>query len=126
MPSLLVNTNSLMALGKLTFDSSESLNLMSLGAGNFILPIPDMFGFCACASVVELVISVLAVAGIGSAIPGSTRPHPPTSKPINSIELINNGLNFVRMTGLSTGRWQESETEAVNGRWIRVDIYPYK
>ena len=117
VPSLLVKTNSLMVLGKSTFDSSESLNSMSLGAGNFILPIPDMLEFCACES---------AVAGIGSASPGSTRPHPPTSKLANSIELINNGLNFLRMTGLSTGRWQEFETEAVNGQWLSVDIYPCK
>ena len=52
MPSLLVKTNSLMALGKSTFDWRESLNFMSLGAGNFILFIPAMLGFCDCESVV--------------------------------------------------------------------------
>ena len=62
---------------------------MSLGAGNFILPIPDMLEFCACES---------AVAGIGSVTPDSTRPHPPASKLANSIELNNNGLKFVGMT----------------------------
>lgn len=83
VPSLLVKTNSLMSLGKSTFDSSESLNLMSLGAGNFILPIADILGL------------VLAVTGIGSVTPDSTWPHPTTNKLVNSIELINRGLMLV-------------------------------